>query len=353
MRVRGREFRAAAVVAAALALAAFMVAWEFHLPIRDPDGVSIPTWVRLPAIVRGAVALDVLMRWVVLVRSSGLSARDTLRTVLQGRWDRDQVAFTLTGLVAWYVAYVAFRNLKSYVPFVTDGIRDRELARLDRVLWLGHDPAEVLHQVLGTDWAAWLFSSVYVVWIGLVPATLAIALVFTRRSTSGAWYVTAVSMNWLIGAAVYYLVPTLGPIYSSPQTFAGLPHTYNTSIQEWLLSDRAEVLAGPWDTTAVQTIAGFASLHVAVMITICLVVQSLGMPLVLRVAAWTFALLTAVATVYLGWHHFVDVVAGIAIGVVSTAVAGHATGYTVRRRERAPASGLPAPAGSLANESAG
>ena len=53
------EFRAAAVVAAAMAMAAALVAWTYHLPLRDPDGASLPTWFRLPVIVASAVALDV------------------------------------------------------------------------------------------------------------------------------------------------------------------------------------------------------------------------------------------------------------------------------------------------------
>ena len=105
--------------------------------------------------------------------------------MLVERWNRDQIMFTVSGLVTWYVAYVAFRNLKSYVPFVTDRLADPELARLDRLLWLGNDPAVVLHDVLGTSWANWVMAAVYLVWIGLVPASLAIALVWTRRSTRG------------------------------------------------------------------------------------------------------------------------------------------------------------------------
>ena len=70
---------------------------------------------------------------------------------------------------------------------------------IDRLLWLGHDPAVVLHDFLGTSWANWVMASVYLIWIGLVPASLAIALVWTRRSTYGAWYVTAVSVDWCLG----------------------------------------------------------------------------------------------------------------------------------------------------------
>ena len=327
------EFRAAAVVAAMMAAMAVLVAWTHHLPLRDPDGASLPTWFRLPVIVASAVALDVAARWVLLVGRGGTSARAALRTVLIERWNRDQIRFTLSGLVTWYVAYVAFRNLKSYVPFVTDRIVDSELARLDRLLWLGNDPAVVLHDVLGTTWANWVMAAVYLIWIGLVPATLAIALVWTRRSTAGAWYVTAISLDWLLGAAVYYAVPSLGPTYSSPEWFAALPRTPNTAVRDTLLAGRIEVLAGPWDTHTVQTIAAFASLHVAVMVTICLVAEAMRLPALVRVASWTFLALTVVATIYLGWHFFVDVIAGVGVGVAAVVLAARATGNPLRRRD--------------------
>ncbi len=326
------EFRAAAVVAAAMAMAAALVAWTYHLPLRDPDGASLPTWFRLPVIVASAVALDVLARWV-LIRRNGSARRPTLRAVVVERWNRDQLVFTLSGLLTWYVAYVAFRNLKSFVPFVTDRIADPELARLDRLLWFGHDPAVLLHDVLGTGWANWLMASVYLIWIGLVPASLAIALVWTRRSTYGAWYVTAVSVDWLLGAALYYAVPSLGPTYTSPEWFASLPRTPNSEVRDLLLSDRIEVLAGPWNTHTVQTIAAFASLHVAVMLTICLVAEAMRLPAVIRGAAWTFLVLTMVATLYLGWHFFVDVLAGIGVGAAAFVLAARATGNPLRRRE--------------------
>jgi membrane-associated phospholipid phosphatase len=326
------EFRAAAVVAAVMAMMAALVAWTYHLPLRDPDGASLPTWFRLPVIVASAVALDVAARWVLLVRRGGPAGRAALRAVLVERWNRDQLMFTLSGLVTWYVAYVAFRNLKSFVPFVTDRVVDPELAHLDRLLWWGNNPALVLHDVLGTTWANWVMASVYLVWIGLVPASLAIALVWTRRSSAGAWYVTAISIDWLLGAALYYVVPSLGPVYSSPQWFGDLPRTPNTSVHEMLLDDRIKVLAGPWDTQAVQTIAAFASLHVAVMVTICLVAEAMRLPLVIRVAAWPFLALTMVATIYLGWHFFVDVLAGVAVGAAAVVLGARATGNPLRRR---------------------
>jgi len=329
------DFRGAMGVAVAMAVATWVVAAAYGLPVRDPDGVSVPTWVRLPAIVLVAVLLDALARWAAYVRATpGTGMWAALRTVVRDRWTREQVWFTLSGLVAWYVAYVAFRNLKGYLPFVTDRLWDTELHRLDRLLWLGHDPAVVLHHVLGTGWAAWLLSGVYVLWIGLVPAALAIALVWTRRSLTGALYVTAVSFTWLLGAAVYYLVPSLGPIYSRPQEFSDLPQTFNTSVQELLLHDRIAVLTDVWDTRAVQTVAAFASLHVAITVTTCLVAELLRLPRWVRLSGWTFAALTCLSTVYLGWHFFVDVLGGIVIGTLALVLAAWTTGHPLRRRDR-------------------
>lgn len=316
-----------------MAVTATLVAWTFELPLRDPDGASMPTWFRLPVIVASAVALDVAARWVLLVRRGGAAAGAALRAVLVERWNRDQILFTLSGLVTWYVAYVAFRNLKSYVPFVTDRIADPELASLDRLLWLGNNPAVALHEMLGTTWANWVMAGVYLVWIGLVPASLAIALVWTRRSTAGAWYVTAISIDWALGVVLYYAVPSLGPIYSSPEWFDSLAHTPNTSVHQMLLEDRIEVLAGPWDTGSVQTIAAFASLHVAVMVTICLMTEQMRLPSLVRITAWTFLALTIVATIYLGWHFFVDVIGGIGVGAAAFVLAARATGNPLRRRD--------------------
>ncbi len=90
----GREFRAAGVVAILMAACAILVAWSFHLPVRDPDGVSLPTWFRLPAIVAGAIALDVAARWLMLVHRGGIAAGAALRAVLVERWNRDQIMFT-------------------------------------------------------------------------------------------------------------------------------------------------------------------------------------------------------------------------------------------------------------------
>src|SRR3954470_310536 len=148
----------------ALAPGAVVVALAYPLPLRDPDGVVVPTYVRLPVILLAAFLTDVVPR--ALWRGPSLApVPRTLLAVVGGRPAREQTRFALVGLGAWYLTYAAFRNLKSFVPFVNRSLWDDRLEDFDRILWLGNDPANVLHHVFGQGWAAPFFSAVYVAWI--------------------------------------------------------------------------------------------------------------------------------------------------------------------------------------------
>jgi hypothetical protein len=332
--VRTGGFRFAVVLALATVAAAIAVAVTYHLPLRDPDGVAVPTYIRFP-IILGLVFLADVLPLAAWRSRSPLRLPRTLVAVVRERWPWEHVRFALVGLGAWYLTYAAFRNLKSYVPFVNRRLWDGALERIDRVLWLGHDPATVLHHLFGTGMAAPFFSLVYVAWIVFVPVSIAVALVWSRDRNGGAWYVTAVAVDWVLGAATYFAVPTLGPVYAEPDRFAALPHTYVSTLQESMIQDRHTVLYDPWATHAVQTIAAFASLHVGIMVTVCLMTELLGMRRWIRVSMWVFLGLTVLATVYLGWHFFVDTLGGAVIGAAAVWIAALGTGNHVRGRPRA------------------
>jgi hypothetical protein len=323
--VREGSFRFAVVMSLLLAAAAVAVAVTYHLPLRDPDGVRVPTYIRLPLILLLTFLADVVPRAV--NRAHGLrELPGSVARVVRERWPADHIRFALVGLGAWYLTYVAFRNLKSFVPFVNRRLYDDTLARIDHVLWLGHDPAQVLHALFGTGMAAHFFSFIYIAWIVLVPASLVVALVWSRDVRAGEWFVTAIAVDWVLGVATYFAVPTLGPIYSDPASFAHLPQTWVSSLQSTMIQERYDVLAGPFSTDAVQTIAAFASLHVGITVTVCLMAELLRMPRWLRVSLWVFLVLTVLCTVYLGWHFFTDAIGGAVLGALGVLIAAWGTG---------------------------
>lgn len=344
--MRSGEFRFATWVAGLAAGVTVLMAWAYDLPVRDPDNTEhylVPTYVRLPLIVLLAVALDILPRAVWRARRTPRTAVAEVRRVVSERWSRREVRFVVVGLVTWYVAYVSYRNVKSYVPFVNPYLWDGKLEDSDRLVFLGHDPAVLLHELLGRDWAAHVLSYVYVSWMVVVPATLAVALVWSRNRHAGEWYVTAVALDWVLGAFTYLALPALGPVYADPADFAGLADTHVSRLQAGMMADRHDVLVNPFTAETVQMIAAFTSLHVAICVTLCVFAELLHMRRSLRVAAWVYLALTSVSTIYLGWHYLIDLVGGAALGVAAAWIAAKGTGHEFRRR--------PGPAETTADQS--
>ncbi|MCY7401243.1 MAG: phosphatase PAP2 family protein [Nocardioides sp.] len=326
------------VLAIGLFGAAVLIARIQHLPVRDPDDSIVgPSYVRLPLLAVTCFLVDVAVR---SLRGGGglVGWRARVPAVVRERWNAPRVRLVLIGMGSWYLAYVGFRNLKSYVPFVRPHMLDDELLRLDRDLALGHDPASLLHDLLGTGVAAHVMSVTYVAWIVFLTLSLVIALFWTSNIATACWYVTAVAVNWVLGAAIYYLVPSTGPIYARPELFADLPETQVTHIARTWLAERTDMLADPFGTDALQTIAAFASLHVSVMVTASLVAMMIGLrPVWIQWGLWLFLLLNVLATVYLGWHYLLDVFGGVAIGVVAVWTSAWGTGNAHRLPSLVPA----------------
>jgi len=285
------------------------------LPIRDPDA----RYVGSPAALIGLVAsifliLDLIPRTWRMVRSSDLGVLKAVVAVFRERWLGRRGLVVVACLVSFYVTYLSYRNLKSYVPFVNGEIHDHGLLAFERGIFFGNDPATLLHALLGTGPIAHVLSFVYIAFLTFVPLSLAAALIWANRLGPGLWYVTALSITWLLGALSYYLIPALGPVFVKPAIFSALPDTGVLSLQANLAEHRAEVLADPFATNAVQSVAAFASLHIAVVFVAALIAQLVGAPRVMRIGLWAFLGLTAIATIYFGWHYVIDDFAGFAIG---------------------------------------
>jgi membrane-associated phospholipid phosphatase len=308
-----RLFGVALVVALAFGALALVTAAVYDLPLRDPDGLLGPSYVRLPLIALIMMGLDVVPR-VINRRRRAPGVFRIAVNVVRERWSLPRVLVAAAGLATFYISYVAYRNLKSFLPFVRDDLTDPWLVASDRWFGLGGHPGDMLHVVLGTGVSADVLSFVYMIFLPFVPFSLAAALIWSDDLGRGAWYATALSFNWILGTASYYALPSLGPIYVQPWRFFDLPDTAVTSLQDALWRNRIEVLADPHATQAVHGIAAFASLHTSIVFTAALVASLTRMRPLVQYVMWTFFALTALATVYFGWHYVIDVFAGLLVG---------------------------------------
>ena len=69
----------------------------------------------------------------------------------------------------FYIAYVSYRNLKSFLPFIIETKYDRELHLSTGRSSSAHEPAVVLHNVFGETFSAHLLSTIYLWFLPLVP----------------------------------------------------------------------------------------------------------------------------------------------------------------------------------------
>jgi hypothetical protein len=327
--VETRHWLAPVLIGVIALVLMFVVAAVQGLPIRDPDARYVGSPLALiGVIVTVFVILDVIPRAVRRVRSRELSAAEAVPNVFRERWWGQRGIAVVACVLGFYATYLSYRNLKSFLPFVTDGSNhDLGLLNFDQTIFFGHQPATLLHDLLGTGISAQILSATYLAFLSFVPLSLGVALIWSSRTAVGVWYVTALTLNWMLGALSYYLIPSMGPVYARPNLFTDLPSTGVSELRDTLLEHRFEVLTNPNATDAVQSIAAFASLHVAVVFTAALIAQMVGAPRMLRFALWCYLGLTVLATIYFGWHYVIDDVAGIAIGVVAVYGAAALTGF--------------------------
>lgn len=319
------------------------LAWSLHvgIPVKDPHGAIFLTRV---AISVGLFGPMVLIDAAIRVGRGDLSWSGVRATVRE-RWTRRRLLLAASALLAYHVVYFNYHNLKSWD--VLNSPRDTMLLAWDRWLFFGHSPAVLLHDLLGQHVAAIVLTFLYESFGTMVLIAIPMPLVFATRIRDGYVAITAALWVWMMGVGSYYLIPSLGPFHSAPQEFAGLTRTSIQDTQARYLAQRAHLLADPQAHDAFAQVSAFASLHVGVTCLIVLMCHYYGLRRLTQVLG-VFLLTTIVATVYLGWHFFVDDVAGLAIAFLAVQL-GRRMIYPAGRPARASTTGGDLPTGDPAH----
>ena len=327
--MKRRAYAALVTIAVVMGTLAFITGQAVGYPLRDPDGFLGPAWVRLPLLCLGAFVIDILPRTVWRSRGKPGQFRVEARLLIREHWTKERITLVLVGIVCFYVTYVSYRNLKNFLPFVRGGDsrvqNDYELHRFDQWVLFGNDPAVVLHDLLGTTFSAHVLSWVYLIFLPMVPVSVVVWAVWSRNVSFGYWFITAQCMCWTLGTASYYMIPTLGPNFAFPWLYRDLSQTGVTSLQEALFYGRQSVRFDPF-ASGVQSVAGFASLHVAITLLMALIAQYTVRHRIIKIVLWTYMAITVLATTYFGWHYIADDIAGAIIAFISFYLGAIATG---------------------------
>jgi hypothetical protein len=280
--------------------------------------------------VLGAFVFDVVPRSLWRARRERGGFREHASRIVDEHWTPERVALVVIGLVSFYVSYVSYRNLKNYLPRVHPDLKDPLLHSLDKAIAFGHEPAVLLHDLLGEGISAHVLALVYMAFLPIAPLSVIVWLVWSRNISFGYWYCTAQCLCWALGTASYYALPTVGPAFWYVWLYADLDHTGVTALQESLYSSRQDVVWNPF-SESVQSVAGFASLHCGIILTLALITHYTVRHAWVRRIMWVYFGLTVLSTLYFGWHYIADDLAGSAIAVLSVWLGGLATGQRFDR----------------------
>jgi membrane-associated phospholipid phosphatase len=296
----------------------------------------LPLWVAVVAFV--AIAIEESVRVGVPLRDPGLSmsVKRPLVTLLlfaiatvgeaiwrgrmqwiaawRERWTPRRLTLAVSSLIAYHIVYFCYHNLKSWVVFHAP--QDKMLESWDSAIFFGHHPAVLLHDLLGTHFSAYLLDGVYQSFTGVTTAGLVLAVALPKDLRRSMLFVSGGIWLWILGVGSYYLIPSLGPFATAAHDFAHLPRLDVHGAQENLLRERHEMLTDPQQPGLLAAIAAFASLHIAVTSYVMLIARYFRARWV-SLFMYVFVFLTLFATVYLGYHFFVDLVAGFLIAVIS------------------------------------
>ena len=333
--MKRRAYGLLVAVALVMGLTAVVTSMVLGQGLKDPDGSLGPSWFRLPMMVLGAFVIDVVPRSLWRSRRRLTSFPSQAKAIIDEHWTRERITLVVIGLVSFYLTYVSYRNLKNFLPLVYGKqTHDTLLHHIDRFFFFGNEPAVVLHQALGGDVAAHVLAFVYLLFLPISPFSLIVYLVWSRNISYGYWYATAQCLAWALGTVSYYALPTLGPNFAFPFIYADLDSTGVSSLQDSLYWGRYDVLAAPLKTDSIQSVAGFASLHVGIILTLALVTHYTVRHAWIRWSMWVYFGLTVLSTLYFGWHYIADDVAGALIAIVSVWLGGLATGQKFDRHGR-------------------
>lgn len=302
-------------------------------PLLDPEGFLGPSWLRLPLLVGAAIIVDLVPMAIWETRGRVKEMGPHIVRRWKAHWNRQRFTLVAIGIGCFYLVYVCYRNLKSFLPFVVPPSHkyDRELHLIDHAILFGNDPGILLNDVFGHGVMAWLFSGVYLWFLPLVPLTVVAWLVWQRNLAYGYWYVAAQCIAWILGTVSYYCLPTVGPGLQYPYLYADQPDTPAKQLMQSLVFTRQHVLFDV-NSNVVQSVCGFASLHCAITLLVALMVTATVPWKPIKILAWVNFGLTVFATLYFGWHYISDDIAGCMIALVSYYLGGLVAGQKFQRK---------------------
>ena len=273
----------------------------------DPAERLLPFEYFARAMIAGIWPILAFVLWVGIllpVRRVENPTRAMLAVLQRNRFWAIRSLILFAAMMPTALSFVAIKNaIPALVPFYLDP----PLVQLDRILFLGFDPWQITHAVIGEqgtrflDWA-------YVAWS--VPATLLVLWAcFDRNPRFQFASVFTLFCCWVgLGNVLAILLSSVGPIFYEQfygasdfvPLMANLPADLNLHTSKAFLLDaygRGDFGSG---------ISAAPSLHVAITMLIFIMLRDKFRNRAITLLASAYVALIFVGSIHLAWHYAID-----------------------------------------------
>lgn len=208
-------------------------------------------------------------------------------------------------LVLLKLTLLIYCNIKQAIPFINPNIYDSQLLFLDRICHLGINPNTFSVKLLGNGVISGLMDRIYIAWYLVNPIVLAYFAIIPDRRMHVRFFTCCFAM-WIFGGLSAVIIPSLGPIYTNPEWFAGLNIPFANRLQQLLMKHYHAALLHPekYKIFIYEGIAAFPSLHVGIIALFAFFIWSVNRKA--GIGMLIYLGLIQIGSVLLGWHYAID-----------------------------------------------
>ena len=217
----------------------------------------------------------------------------------------------------------SFSYLKDSIPNIEPFSWDPIFARMDRVLFFGHEPWRVLQPLFGSPLATTVLNAAYNGWFFLMYFLMIAMAFYGKNQELRLSFAYGFMLTWSIGGVVLaILLSSAGPVYFERlgfgSEFAPLMaslHANNEVYPVWSL----DIQRALWQSYigrhgVVSGISAMPSMHIANAVFFAAIGYRLGRAV--GIGLTIFAAIIFIGSIHLGWHYAVDGIGGAAVAIV-------------------------------------
>lgn len=207
--------------------------------------------------------------------------------------------------ITLFVGFYAYSHLKVLIPLVNGENYDGLFANLDTLLFFGVSPTLLMLKIKDP----YFIKLMYLSYASFYPAfCLSIGVSFLQKNlTALRKLVMGILVIYIMGIFLYYLFPSWGPLFFTPELFSDIPNIWQNILWKGHLA--VQISPQNFETTQFLGVAAFPSLHGAHFLFLMLVAWRYHRPLFYIYIPW--GILLYISTIYMGWHYVVDLIAGV------------------------------------------